>query len=146
MRGLMMSISKQNHNRNTKMKLLTLSLIAISTLASSAFADLGDTKAESVARYGHPAEQDQGSAYWSLDDDHTVAEWFNSDNVCDAIAYYHFENVDDNELLTKISQNIPKNDGFREEKIPVGRYWGTVSNTVGALLYVHDNHGKGATP
>jgi hypothetical protein len=128
------------------MKLLTISLIVLSSVAAPAFANLDETFAESVARYGKPDAVDQNSASWVLDKDHTIGAWFIDAGVCDAIAYNNFIGFGDDELITTVSQNVPTTDGYREKKVAVGRYWGTASHRIGALLYTRNNHGEGRNP
>jgi hypothetical protein len=128
------------------MKTLLLTITTIAALSVGAFANLMDTFADSVARYGTPSESNKYGTTWVLDQDHTIHECFDDNGLCDAIAYNNFEGFGDNELLTSIAQNIPPWDRFLEVKVAVGRYWATTDHTVGALLYVKNNHGEGRNP
>jgi hypothetical protein len=128
------------------MKTLLLTLLTIAASSVSTFANLVDTFSDSVARYGTPSESNRYGTTWVLDQDHTIHETFDDRGFCDAIAYNNFEGFGDNELLTTIAQNIPPGDRFLEEKVAVGRFWGTTSGIVGALLYIRNNHGEGRNP
>ena len=65
------------------MKLLSLSLIALSSLAASAFADLGDTITSSEAKYGKGTPDQQFRHRIMYDyNDWWVFEFFNDAGMC----------------------------------------------------------------
>jgi hypothetical protein len=73
------------------MKLFTLSLIALSSLASVAFANLGDTHQQSAARYGKTYRNDGFtglSIYAPLGKGWMIYEWYNENGIVESIMYY----------------------------------------------------------
>ena len=146
MRSLMMSIGNTTQiQKATKMNKLTITtLIALSSLASAAFANLGDTYKQSVARYGKPQKNlGNGWVWWVTDQDNTVTENFGENGRCRVIEYRRFTGVSysPTELLTRISQNFPASHGnFSEYPVDLGRFWGANDGSgYTALLTVEDN-------
>jgi hypothetical protein len=131
------------------MKKVILTIAAASLALSSAFANLGDTYEQSIARYGQPQNTENtpaGVIRWVIDADRTVCESFGATNRCDAIWYNNFAGITPSEILTKITFNVPNTEYFQEFAVPQGRFWSTQSGSVTAYLSVIDNGGKGRNP
>ena len=87
------------------MKRLTLSLIALSTLASSAFADIGDTLASSEAKYGKgqadlPRVVYFHNGWW-------IRQTFNAEGHC---ALAEFARLDGKVVTDTQARNLDKNN------------------------------------
>ena len=111
----------------------------ISALSVRAFANLGETYAESVARYGEPKQIDSTTnrVIWLINSELGIAAEFGGpDSTCDVIEYAMFGRAfTETEILTFIAFNIPKDQQYSEVKVAYGRGW-LASNKTTFHLFV----------
>ena len=145
------------------MKLLLLTLTAVSTLAASAFANLGDTTHQTKARYGSsvgPTTMNGMERWVYRHGGFDIYVQYNTLGKADCIEYvktpvrsitnesvYGF--FSEIELQRLISQNVPSGVAFSEDsEIQGNRAWTTVDGAIGAVLYygtMHDVRGNNYT-
>jgi hypothetical protein len=132
------------------MKIFTLSLIALSTFAASAFASIGETYKESCAHYGAPHHRHNNHIVWFVNKDFSIEASFDDQNGrCDSIYYYSWrEPFAENQLSYLIASNVDKSDQFREfpSDTANARFWASLRDKVSAWLSVEMRAGGQRNP
>lgn len=128
---------------------LKLGALALATLPTFAFANIGDTYKQSCARYGNPHHRDGN---YIDNKDFTITESFQDPGGrADTIYYRKFDAAfGQDQLLTLISFNVPSDERFNEYSNLAaeygGRFWSTTKGSRTAYLCLRQGIEGGRSP
>jgi hypothetical protein len=135
------------------MKLHTLfSALALAIVPTFAFANIGDTYKQSCSRYGNPHHRKGNYIVWFINNNFSISETFQDpDGRADTVSYCKFDSAfAEDQLLTLISSNVPRDERFNEYSNLVadsgGRFWTTTKGSRTAYLCLRQGADGGRCP